>query len=166
LEEFVASSASLDRFDRAILRELQINARISNQQLSELVGLSPSPCLRRLRRLEEEGFITGYTAVVDEKRLGLPVAIFVSVKLERQVDSALTTFETEIAKYPQVIDCWLMTGENDYLLLILVAGLAEYEEFLTGTFTKIPGIASIQSSVSLRRVKSRVREVRPQPRGK
>ncbi len=162
----MASSASLDRFDRAILRELQINARISNQQLSELVGLSPSPCLRRLRRLEEEGFITGYTAVVDEKRLGLPVAIFVSVKLERQVDSALTTFETEIAKYPQVIDCWLMTGENDYLLLILVAGLAEYEEFLTGTFTKIPGIASIQSSVSLRRVKSRVREVRPQPRGK
>jgi Lrp/AsnC family leucine-responsive transcriptional regulator len=162
----VAVSAKLDRFDLAILRELQANSRITNQQLSERVGLSPSPCLRRLRRLEEEGFITGYTAVVDEKRLGLPVAIFVSVKLERQVDSALTTFETEIAKYPQVIDCWLMTGENDYLLLILVAGLAEYEEFLTGTFTKIPGIASIQSSVSLRRVKSRVREVRPQPRGK
>lgn len=151
----MAVSAKLDAFDRAILRELQANARITNQELSERVGLSPSPCLRRLRRLEEEGYITGYTAIVDERRLGLSVAIFMSVKLERQVDSALTTFETAIAKYPEVIDCWLMTGENDYLLLVRAAGLTEYENFLTGTFTKIPGIASIQSSVSLRRVKSR-----------
>jgi Lrp/AsnC family leucine-responsive transcriptional regulator len=151
--KIVADSAKLDEFDRAILRELQANSRITNQELSEKVGLSPSPCLRRLRRLEEERFITGYTAIVDESRLGLPVAIFMSVKLERQVDSALTTFEREIAKHPEVIDCWLMTGENDYLLLIRAAGLAEYEEFLTGTFTKIPGISSIQSSVSLRRVK-------------
>ena len=155
-------SSKLDGFDRAIVRELRANARISNQQLSERVGLSPSPCLRRLRRLEEEGYIPGYTAIVDEKRLGLPVAIFMSVKLERQVDSALTTFETEIAKYPEVIDCWLMTGENDYLLLIRAAGLAEYEEFLTGKFTKIPGIASIQSSVSLRRVKSQTNNALPQ----
>jgi Lrp/AsnC family leucine-responsive transcriptional regulator len=160
----LALSAKLDNFDRAILRELQSNARITNQQLSERVGLSPSPCLRRLRRLEDEGYIAGYTAIVDEKRLGLGVAIFMSIKLERQVDSALTTFETEIAKYPEVIDCWLMTGENDYLLLIRAAGLTEYEQFLTGTFTKIPGIASIQSSVSLRRVKSRVGDARPQPR--
>jgi Lrp/AsnC family leucine-responsive transcriptional regulator len=151
----MAVSAKLDAFDRAILRELQTNARITNQELSERVGLSPSPCLRRLRRLEDEGYITGYTAIVDERRLGLSVAIFMSVKLERQVDSALTTFETAIAKYPEVIDCWLMTGENDYLLLIRAAGLTEYENFLTGTFTKIPGIASIQSSVSLRHVKSR-----------
>jgi Lrp/AsnC family leucine-responsive transcriptional regulator len=141
-------------FDRAILRELQANARITNQQLSERVGLSPSPCLRRLRRLEDEGYILGYSTIVDEKRLGLPVAVFMSVKLERQVDLALKTFEAEIAKYPEVIECWLMTGENDYLLLVQAAGLTEYEEFLTGTFTKIPGIASIQSSVSLRRVKS------------
>jgi Lrp/AsnC family leucine-responsive transcriptional regulator len=150
----VAVSAKLDRFDRAILRELLANARITNQELSERVGLSPSPCLRRLRRLEDEGYIAGYTAVVDESRLGLSVAIFMSVKLERQVDSALKTFETEIAKYPEIVDCWLMTGENDYLLLIRAPGLAEYEKFLTGTFTKIPGIASIQSSVSLRRVKN------------
>lgn len=150
----MAVPAKLDRFDRAILRELQANARITNQELSERVGLSPSPCLRRLRRLEDAGYIAGYTAIVDETRLGLSVAIFMSVKLERQVDSALKTFETEIAKYPEIIDCWLMTGENDYLLLIRAAGLTEYEKFLTGTFTKIPGIASIQSSVSLRRVKS------------
>jgi Lrp/AsnC family leucine-responsive transcriptional regulator len=150
----MAESSKLDSFDRAILRELRANARITNQQLSDCVGLSPSPCLRRLRRLEDEGYIAGYTAILDEKRLGLPVAIFMSVKLERQVDAVLTTFETEIAKHPQVIDGWLMTGDNDYLLLVRVAGLAEYEEFLTGTFTKIPGIASIKSSVSLRRVKS------------
>jgi Lrp/AsnC family leucine-responsive transcriptional regulator len=154
-DRFMADSSKLDSFDRAILRELQANARITNQQLSDRVGLSPSPCLRRLRRLEDEGYIAGYTAILDEKRLGLPVAIFMSVKLERQVDAVLTTFEAEIAKHPQVIDCWLMTGDNDYLLLIRVAGLAEYEEFLTGTFTKIPGIASIKSSVSLRQVKSK-----------
>jgi Lrp/AsnC family leucine-responsive transcriptional regulator len=155
----VAASAKLDAFDRAILQALQANGRITNQQLSERVGLSPSPCLRRLRRLEDEGYIAGYTAIIDERRLGLPVAIFMSVKLERQVDSVLTTFEAEIAKHPEVIDCWLMTGDKDYLLLIRVAGLAEYEEFLTGTFTKIPGIASIQSSVSLRHVKGRLTEV-------
>lgn len=102
----------------------------------------------------------GYTAIIDESRLGLPVAIFMAVKLERQIDSALTTFEKEIAKYPEIVDCWLMTGDNDYMLLVRVAGLAEYEEFLTGTFTKIPGIASIQSSVSLRHVKGRRLEIR------
>ena len=150
----MVNSASLDAIDKRILRELQDNARLTNQELSERVGLSPSPCLRRLRRLESEGIITGYSAVVDEERLGLPVAIFMSVKLERQIDSALVAFETEIRKHPQVVDCWLMTGDNDYLLRILAPGLREYEAFLTGIFTKIPGIASIESSVSLRRVKT------------
>ncbi|MCF3931820.1 Lrp/AsnC family transcriptional regulator [Acuticoccus sp. M5D2P5] len=144
----------MDRIDRHILQALQENARLTNQELSETVGLSPSPCLRRLKRLESEGVITGYHAAVDEEKLGLPVAIFMSVKLERQVDSELGRFEAEIKKYPEVVDCWLMTGENDYLLRILAPGLKEYEHFLTGIFTKIPGIASIHSSVSLRRVKA------------
>lgn len=148
------TSAKLDSMDRKMLRQLQANARLTNQELSEKVGLSPSPCLRRLRRLESEGIITGYSAILDEEKLGLPVAIFMSVKLERQIDSALVAFETEIMKHPEVIDCWLMTGDNDYLLRVLTSGLKEYETFLTGTLTKIPGIASIQSSVSLRRVKS------------
>lgn len=148
------ASANLDAVDRRILRELQDNARLTNQELSEKVGLSPSPCLRRLRRLESEGVITGYAASVDEEKLGFPVAVFMSVKLERQVDSALVAFEAEIRKHPHVVDCWLMTGDNDYLLRILAPGLREYEAFLTGIFTKIPGIASIQSSVSLRRVKT------------
>lgn len=139
-----------------MIRSLLSNSRISNQDLSQQVGLSPSPCLRRLRALEAAGVITGYTATIDEEKIGLPVAIFISVKLERQIDSALNKFESEIQKYPEVVDCWLMTGDNDYLLRILVAGLREYEDFLTGTLTKIPGVASIQSSVSLRRVKSSV----------
>lgn len=147
-------SARFDAIDRRILKELQANARLTNQELSEKVGLSPSPCLRRLRRLEAEGVITGYTVTVDEEQLGLPVAVFMSVKLERQIDSALVAFEEEVRKYPEVVDCWLMTGENDYLLRILAPGLREYEAFLTGVFTKIPGVASIQSSVSLRRVKA------------
>jgi Lrp/AsnC family leucine-responsive transcriptional regulator len=151
-----ANPTQIDRMDRAILRELLSNSRITNQELSERVGLSPSPCLRRLRRLEESGVITGYTATIDEELIGLPVAVFMSVKLERQVDAALQAFENEVARHPEVVDCWLMTGSNDYLLRILAPGLRDYENFLTGTFTKIPGIASIESSVSLRRVKSSV----------
>lgn len=149
-----ANDADLDRIDRAILRELLANSRISNQELSERVGLSPSPCLRRLKRLEADGIVTGYTAMIDEERIGLPVAIFISVRLERQIDSALKDFEAEIMKHPEVADCWLMTGDNDYMLRILAPGLREYENFLTGTLTKISGIASIRSSVSLRRVKA------------
>ncbi|MHA1547411.1 MAG: Lrp/AsnC family transcriptional regulator [Alphaproteobacteria bacterium] len=149
-----AKPAPLDRIDQAIVRELLANSRLTNQELSERVGLSPSPCLRRLRRLEDAGVITGYTATIDEELIGLPVAVFMSVKLERQVDAALQAFEHELSKHPEVVDCWLMTGSNDYLLRILAPGLREYENFLTGTFTKIPGIASIESSVSLRRVKS------------
>jgi len=149
----------LDKIDRSILRELAANSRISNQELSERIGLSPSPCLRRLRALEDTGVITGYTTIIDEEAAGLPVAVFMSVKLERQIDASLNSFEEEIVKHPEVVDCWLMTGDNDYLLRILVPGLREYESFLTGTLTKIPGIASIQSSVSLRRIKSFVTTV-------
>jgi len=149
-----ANADGMDRIDRAILRELLANSRLSNQELSERVGLSPSPCLRRLKRLEADGIIEGYTARIDEERIGLPVAVFMSVRLERQIDDSINAFEAEIMKYPEVVDCWLMTGDNDYLLRILAPGLKEYENFLTGTLTKIPGIASIRSSVSLRRVKA------------
>lgn len=144
----------LDEIDRTIIVELQKNSRLTNQELSERVGLSASPCSRRVRMLEEAGIITGYTATIDEKLVGLPVSVFMSVKLERQIDEALTTFEAAIQKCPEVVDCWLMTGNRDYLLRVVVAGLSEYETFLTSTLTKIPGVASIESSLSLRRVKS------------
>lgn len=149
----ITNFEKIDEIDRAIIRELQRNGRLTNQQLSQRVGLSPSPCSRRIRLLEEAGIITGYTAQVDEKLVGYPVSVFVSVKLEKQVDEALKTFEAAILDCAEVVDCWLMTGNRDYLLRIVVRDLTEYETFLTGTLTKIPGVASIESSLPLRRVK-------------
>lgn len=159
LGKFINTMA-LDEIDRAILDELQANCRLTNQELSERVGLSASPCSRRVHMLEEAGVITGYAAKIDEKLVGLPVSVFMSVKLERQVDEALTTFEAAIQQCPEVVDCWLMTGNRDYLLRVVVAGLDEYEAFLMGTLTKIPGVASIESSFSLRRVKSSTAKAR------
>lgn len=143
----------LDDIDRSILATLQENCRITNQELSERVGLSPSPCLRRLRQLEHSGVIVGYAATLDEVMVGLPVSVFVSVKLEKQIDDALKTFESAIQDCSEVVDCWLMTGNRDYMLRIVVPGLQEYEKFLAGTLTKIQGVSSIESSLSLRRVK-------------
>lgn len=147
-------SANLDEIDRAILRELQSNGRLTVQELSERVGLSPSPCARRLRMLEAAGVIRGYAATLDEAKLGFPVSIFVSVKLDKQVDDALVNFESRVRGYPEVVDCWLMTGPRDYLLRIAVSDLAEFEKFLTSSLTRIEGVASIESSIPLRRVKA------------
>ena len=122
--------------------------------MSERVELSPSPVARRLHNLEEAGFITGYAALLDEVKLGFGVSVFVSVQLDKQVDGALATFEAAVNKFPEVVDCWLMTGNRDYMLRIATSGLEEFERFLVGTFTKIPGVASIESSIPLRRVKS------------
>ncbi|WP_127903721.1 Lrp/AsnC family transcriptional regulator [Solirhodobacter olei] len=147
-------STNLDEIDRAILRELQSNGRLTVQELSERVGLSPSPCARRLRMLEAAGVIRGYAATLDEAKLGFPVSIFVSVKLDKQVDDALVNFESRVRGYPEVVDCWLMTGPRDYLLRIAVSDLAEFEKFLTSSLTRIEGVASIESSIPLRRVKA------------
>ncbi|MEM1049565.1 MAG: Lrp/AsnC family transcriptional regulator [Pseudomonadota bacterium] len=146
--------ASLDAIDRAILHALQNDGRLSIQDLSERVGLSPSPCSRRVRLLEERGIIGGYCALIDEARIGFPVSVFVSVKLERQVDDALKTFEAAIESYPEVVDCWLMTGTRDYLLRVVTSDLAEFEAFLTSRLTRSPVVASIESSIPLRRVKA------------
>jgi Lrp/AsnC family leucine-responsive transcriptional regulator len=147
-------NAKIDQFDAAILRILQADGRASINDIAARVGLSPTPVARRLRLLEEAGVITGYSALLDEASLGYGISVFVSVKLDKQVDDALATFEAAIAGYPEVVDCWLMTGNRDYLLRIATQGLAEFERFLVGTFTKIPGVASIESSIPLRRVKS------------
>ena len=146
--------AKLDAIDRAILRELQANGRMSVQELSQRVKLSPSPCARRIRLLEEAGIIAGYHALIDEARAGFDFSVFVSVKLDRQVDDTLKDFEAAIRNYPEVVDCWLMTGNRDYLLRIAVRDIAEFEHFLTGKLTKVPAVASIESSIPLRRVKS------------
>lgn len=149
-------SASIDDIDRAILRELQSNGRISVQELSQRVGLSASPCARRIRMLEESGIIAGYHALIDEAKAGFAFSVFVSVKLDKQVDDALTEFENAIRMHLEVVDCWLMTGNRDYLLRLAVRDISEFEYFLTGRLTKVPGVASIESSIPLRRVKSGV----------
>ncbi len=144
----------LDAFDRDILSVLRSDARISVLDLSERVGLSPTPVARRIRRLEQAGIITGYTALIDEAALGFAVSVFVSVKLDKQVDDALAAFEAAIAQFPEVVDCWLMTGNRDYLLRVVTTSLAEFEQFLVGRLTKVRGVASIESSIPLRRVKA------------
>lgn len=145
--------AGLDDIDRRILNELHRDGRLTHLVLSERVGLSPSPCARRLRQLESQGFITGYRATINEQALGFGFSIFVSVKLDRQVDDRLVSFEEHLLTCPEVVDCWLMTGSFDYLLRIAVRDLEEFEHFLTGRLTKINGVASIESSIPIRRVK-------------
>ena len=148
------TSGALDAFDIQILRELRRDGRISIQDLSERIGLSATPVARRLRQLEDQGIITGYCALIDEMKLGYEVSVFVSVQLDKQVDAALDQFEAAIQAFPEVVDCWLMTGNRDYLLRVATTGLAAFEAFLTGKLTKVPGVANIESSIPLRRVKS------------
>lgn len=145
---------NIDTYDAAILRALAQDGRMTINDLSDRVGLSPSPVARRLRRLEDSGIIAGYAAVIDEAALGYAVSVFVSVKLDRQVDDALARFEAAIADFPEVVDCWLMTGNRDYLLRIVTTGLSQFERLLVGKLTKVPGVASIESSIPLRRVKA------------
>ena len=146
--------AKLDQTDRRILRALQASGRLSIQDLAEQVGLSASPVARRVRILEETGVLTGYAALIDEAKLGFGVSVFVSVQLDKQIDQALALFEAAVKGFPEVVDCWLMTGNRDYLLRVATADLAEFEAFLTGRLTKAPGVANIESSIPLRRVKS------------
>lgn len=143
----------LDSIDRRILACLQRNGRISNVDLAREVGLSASPCLRRVRDLEQSGVIDRYVAVLDQRAAGLALSIFVQVTLERQVETALETFERLVAARPEVMECYLMTGDSDYLLRIVVEDVAAYEEFLKSHLTRIPGVASIKSSFALNRVK-------------
>lgn len=143
---------SLDAIDRKILENLQNNARMRNVELAEKVGLSPSPCLRRVGNLEETGVIRGYATLVDAEAVGLPVSVFVSVTLEKQIERALDKFEKEIRARPEVMECYLMTGDADYLLRVVTADLGAYERFLIEHLTRIPGVASIKSSFALKQV--------------
>ena len=143
---------SLDAIDRQILENLQNDARMRNVELAEKVGLSPSPCLRRVGNLEETGVIRGYATLVDAEAVGLPVSVFVSVTLEKQIEKTLEKFEKEIHARPEVMECYLMTGDADYLLRVVTADLGAYERFLIKHLTRIPGVASIKSSFALKQV--------------
>ena len=143
----------LDAIDRKILTVLQRDGRVSIADLAQQVGLSPSPCLRRVRLLEEAGVIARYVAMVDQQAVGLPVSVFVSIKLESQREEALTKFGKSIERWPEVLECYLMTGPRDYLLRVVVSDLSAYERFLKQKLTKLTGIASIESSFALEQVK-------------
>lgn len=143
----------LDTIDRKILAALQDNGRLSNVELAERVGLSPSPCLRRVRLLEEGGIINRYVALIDQKAVGLPVSVFISIKLERQQEDDLDSFEAEVRQYPEVLECYLMTGTRDYLLRVATRDLAAYERFLKNKLTRVGNVASIESSFALKQVK-------------
>ncbi len=145
--------STLDPLDRRILAELQTDGRMSLSDLAGKVGLSPSPCLRRVRMLERDGVIARYVAVLDQQAVGLPVSVFVSIKMERQKQEALDRFAKAIARWPEVLECYLMTGPRDYWLRVVVPDLAAYERFLKQKLTRLDGIASIESSFALEQVK-------------
>ena len=142
----------IDRTDYRILHHLQNNARISNTELADAVGLSPSPCLRRVKALELAGVLKRYAAIVDAKAVGLPISVFVSVSMNRQERVGLESFEATIASYKEVMECYLMTGTADYLVRVVVPDLESYERFLADKLTRIQGIANIQSSFALKQV--------------
>ena len=146
---------TLDEIDRRILVELQRDGRLTNQDLAGRIGVSASPCWRRVRALEEAGVIKGYAALVDPASLGLNVSVFTQVSLERQEKKALQVFEAAVGEWPEIMECYLMTGDADYLLRVVVPDLAAYERFLMARLTRIRGIASIKSSFALRSVKYR-----------
>jgi Lrp/AsnC family leucine-responsive transcriptional regulator len=143
----------LDALDRKILALLQEDGRISLAELASKVGLSPSPCLRRIRMMERSGIIARYVAVLDQRRIGLPVSVFVSLKLADQGEQSLDRFAKAIARWPEVLECYLMTGPRDYLLRVVVADVAAYQEFIKQKLTRLDGIASIESSFALEQVK-------------
>ena len=145
---------SLDKIDRRILMELQSDGRIANVALAERVGLTPSPCLRRVKRLEGEGVIRRYGAVIDAKQIGLGIACFINVTLERNVEQVLEVFEAAISERPEILECWPVTGEADFLLKVVTADLGAYERFMREHLLCVQGISSTQTSFLLTPVKN------------
>ena len=143
----------LEDLDARIAAVLAADGRCSYTDLAEKVGLSVSPCHRRVKLLEERGVITRYIATVDQKSLGLHVSVFISIKLARQKEEDLNRFAKAISKWDEVLECYLMTGNRDYLLRVVAADLSSYEAFLKNKLTRLDGIASIESSFALSQVK-------------
>ena len=140
----------LDAYDWRIIEELQRDGRATNQALAEMIGLSPSPCLRRVRLLEKAGVISRYVALINPEPIGLTVTAFVRVRLGQQSDRHLAAFESRVAELPEVMECYLMTGESDYQLRVLVPSLADFEDFLRQKLTRIEGVSQVTSSFALR----------------
>jgi Lrp/AsnC family leucine-responsive transcriptional regulator len=144
---------NLDRTDKRILRELQVNARISNQDLADKVGLSPSPCLRRVKHLEAAGVIEKYVALVNASKLGLKMLALIQVRMDRHTPERFAQFENALKEYPQVLELILITGQSaDYQVKVIVEDMEEYQDFLLNKITPLPGVSDVHSSFVLRQV--------------
>jgi DNA-binding Lrp family transcriptional regulator len=145
-------SANYDRIDRAILHELQLDARLSNAALAERISLSESACLRRVRNLEESGLIRGYVGLVDQSMAGYPDNVFVRITLASQQRDDLAAFEAAVKELPEVMECYLMSGDSDYILRVVVEDARDYERIHSNHLTRLPGVDRVQSSFALRTV--------------
>jgi Lrp/AsnC family leucine-responsive transcriptional regulator len=146
----------IDRYDRMILEVLQAEGRISNQDLADRIGLSPSPCLRRVRALEESGLITGYRALLDAKKLGLALTALIGISMDRHTPERFANFEASVAEFPEVLECLLITGQqSDYQLKVVVADMDAYQDLLLNRITRIAGVTGVHTSFVLRRVVDR-----------
>lgn len=145
--------AKLDQTDCRILDRLQSDGRITNSNLAREVHLSPAPCLRRVQRLEADRVIKRYVALLDAEQVGLGLSIFIAVSLDRQTKDNVDHFEQAVRSYPEVLECYWMAGETDYLLRVAITDLHEYERFLMDRLTRIEGVSNIRSSIAMRQVK-------------
>ncbi len=153
----------LDRYDRRILEELQRDGRLTNLELAERIGLSPSPCLRRVRALEESGVIAGYRALLDARKLGLSLMALLSISMDRHTPERFARFDAAVSELPEVLECLLITGrEADYQLKVVVRDMDAYQELLLNRITRIEGVSGVQSSFVLRRVVDRTSLPLPQ----
>ena len=143
----------LDRYDRHILEVLQADGRLSNQELADRIGLSPSPCLRRVRTLEESGLITGYRALVDAKKLGMSLMALLHISMDKHTPERFANFEKKVGTLPEVLECLLITGqEADYQLKVIIRDMDAYQELLLNRITRIEGVTGVHTSFVLRRV--------------
>jgi DNA-binding Lrp family transcriptional regulator len=149
------SAMALDRYDRLILDALQKDGRISNVQLANRVSLSESACLRRVRALEESGIIGRYAALLSQPKVGLSGNVFVHIGLHREEESELAAFEDAVRNIPEVMECYLMTGEFDYILRVVVSDMADFERLHRDALTRLPGVARVNSSVAIRTVQKK-----------
>lgn len=146
----------IDRIDQQILEILQIDGRIANQDLADRIGLSPSPCLRRVRALEESGLITGYRAMLDAKKLGLSLIALVHISMDRHTPERFANFEASVSVLPEVLECLLITGQDaDYQIKVAVKDMDHYQTLLLNKLTRIEGVTGVHSSFVLRRVVDR-----------
>lgn len=143
----------IDKTDRRILAQIQQDASLTNQQLAEKVGLSPSPCLRRVRALEDAGVIVRTVTVLNHKKLGLSLTVIILIGMDRHTPERFATFEEQVAEYPEVLECYLVTGHDaDYMLKVVVPDMDEYHHFLLNRITRIQGVSGVHSSFVLKRV--------------